>query len=240
MTTPATAIIHGQPVRYVVRRSRRARRVGVRVCRREGVVVILPWRARAADVPGLLERWADWLHEKVEAIGVRHGPRVRQYATGSPVLVLGRERRLQLAPLPAGRVRARHELTDEELRLELPPADLLAPRAALEKVLRKLAREDLPPRVDRWAERAGLHPTKVIVGERTSRWGSCSRRGTISLCYRLVMAPPEVIDSVVAHEICHLQHLNHSKRFYALLDRLCPGHREASAWLRDNEDDLIL
>ena len=54
------------------------------------------------------------------------------------------------------------------------------------------------------------------------------------------MAPPETIDAVVAHEVCHLVHLNHSPRFYALLDRVCPGHREAMDWLADHEEDLVI
>jgi predicted metal-dependent hydrolase len=62
----------------------------------------------------------------------------------------------------------------------------------------------------------------------------------LSFCYRLIMAPPEVIDAVVAHEICHLAHMNHGPRFYALLDEACPGHRRAMAWLRENEDNLLL
>ena len=65
-------------------------------------------------------------------------------------------------------------------------------------------------------------------------------RGTISYCYRLVMAPPEVIDAVVAHEICHLAHLNHSRRFYALLDKVCPDHRARMKWLVDHHDELQL
>jgi predicted metal-dependent hydrolase len=113
-------------------------------------------------------------------------------------------------------------------------------RAVLEKYLRRLARKDLTERTAHWADRIGLFPRKVIVGERTSRWGSCSVRGTISYCYRLVMAPPEAIDAVVAHEICHLAHLNHSRRFYALLDKVCPDHRTSMKWLVDHHDDLQL
>jgi len=214
--------------------------MGVQVCRRDGVVIVLPWRTGRKVVPELLEHWADWLDAKVDEFGVRHGPEIRQYATGSEVLVLGRPRRLVVAALPSGRSRARFELGDEVLALELPPREVFDPRPALERYLRRFARADLEGRVARWSAEIGRFPRKVIVGERTSRWGSCSPRGTLSFCYRLVMAPARVVDSIVAHEICHLAHLDHGRRFYALLDAACPWHREADAWLRENHDDLVI
>jgi predicted metal-dependent hydrolase len=145
-----------------------------------------------------------------------------------------------ITALRADRKRPRFDLGDEVLSLELAPADVLDPRDRLEKSLRRLARTDLNERVARWSDEIGLYPRKVIVGERTTRWGSCSPRGTLSFCYRLVMAPERIIDAVVAHEICHLAHLNHGKRFYALLDAACPWHREAGRWLKDHHDDLLL
>jgi len=233
-----TTLIKGRPLSYRVRRSRRARKMGVQVCKRDGVVIVLPQRVALKVVPELLEHWADWLDEKVDEFGVRNGPEVKQYATGSEILVLGRPRRLVITALPTDRKRPRFDLTEEVLVLEIPPADIFDPRPAIEKYLRRLARPDLNARVYKWGAEIGLYPNKVIIGERTSRWGSCSPRGTLSFCYRLVMAPPRVIDSIVAHEICHLAHMNHSRRFYALLDAACPWHREAGEWLKANHDDL--
>ena len=164
----------------------------------------------------------------------------RQYATGSNVPVLGRPRRLELTALPPGRSRPIVRLTETALRMRLIAADILDPRPALERYLRKLARDDLRTRVERWSEIVGRQPRRVIVGERTSRWGSCSRRDTLSFCYRLILAPPAVIDAVVAHELCHLVHLNHSRRFYALIERVCPDHARQMDWLRAHADDLLL
>jgi predicted metal-dependent hydrolase len=234
------ALIKGKPVRYRVRRSRRARRMGVQVCRRDGVVIVLPPKVGLKVVPELLEHWADWIDAKADEYGVRHGPRIRQYATGSEIFILGRPRRLEISTLPPDRKRPVINLDDNSVTCALAPADVFEVRAVLEKYLRRLARQDLTERTALWADRIGRFPRKVIVGERTSRWGSCSVRGTISYCYRLVMAPPEAIDAVVAHEICHLAHLNHSRRFYALLDKVYPDHRASMKWLVDHHDDLQL
>lgn len=235
-----TTLIAGKPLRYSVRRSRRARRLGLTVCHRQGVEVVLPWRARLSDVPDLLKRFSGWLVEQADKYEVWDGPKVRSFATGSTVDILGRARRLEISGLPAGKSRPQVHLEGDALHLQLSAEDIFEPRPALQKYLRKLARADLLERVEHWSDRLGLYPTKVIVGERTSRWGSCSRQGTLSFCYRLIQAPPEVIDAVVAHEVCHLAHLNHGKRFYALLDRVCPDHRRCMDWLRDHDQELLL
>ena len=239
-TSAATTLVAGRPLRYTVRRSGRARRPGIEVSRRTGVVVVLPRRAAAALVPELLRHWAGWMARKADEFGVWDGPYRRQYATGSEILVLGRPRRLVLTALPAGRSRTRTELRDNALELAVPPAVILDPRPALEKVLRDLAGHELRRRAEVWTAAVGRTPRRVIVGERTSRWGSCSRGGILSFCYRLVMALPAVIDAVAAHEACHLVHLNHGRRFYRLLDRIYPDHERQMDWLRRHEDDLLL
>jgi predicted metal-dependent hydrolase len=165
---------------------------------------------------------------------------VREYATGSELLVLGRPRRLRLKALDPRERGWRAELSDDRLVLHMPAEAILSPRPVVEQYLRGLAREHLPGRVEHWAQRVGRRPSRVIVGERTTRWGSCSPSGTLSFCYRLVMAPPEVIDSIVAHEVCHLRHLDHSRRFWGLLDEVCPQHRRCRDWLNEHEDDLII
>lgn len=229
-------LIQGKPLHYRVRRNRRARKFSVNVSRDEGVVVVVPGRAPLGEVPGILDEWRPWLVEKADQFDCWTGPLVKHYASGSTVLVMGEPRVLEIHALPGDRRRARIQLGPQTLKMELPPQDIWDPRPALEKWLRKLARDELHRRVEYWAEVTGLCPAKVIIGDRKTRWGSCSARGTLSFCYRLVMSPDEVIDSVVVHELCHLKHLNHSKRFYDLLGRHYPGHESARKWLTENHD----
>jgi hypothetical protein len=221
-----------------VRRSRRARRAKVQVCRREGVVVVLPWRASRALLPDLIADWGGWMDAQAERLGVRLGPQVRRYGTGSTLVILGEPCLLEVRDAGQRRT-SRVERIGDTLVLQLVPRDVFDTRPVLEKHLRRLARNDLVTRTAYWADRLGLYPQKVIVGERITRWGSCSRRGTLSFCYRLIMAPPFVVDAIVAHELCHLRHMNHGRGFYALLDTACPWHREADAWLKAHHDDLI-
>ena len=233
-----TTLIHGKPVRYRIRRSKRARRLGLQVSARAGLEVVLPWRWALRDVDDALRAHAEWIDHQVDRHDVRFGPRTRELVDGAAIHMLGTPRRLDLLPLPEGRVSARITLSDEAIRAELPPGDLLDPRPALRRWLRRLARARLEDRVAHFAELHGFDPRRVIVGERTSRWGSCSSRGTLSFCDRLIMAPPEVIDAVVCHELCHLRHLNHGLSFKALLKMVCPDHDRHMDWLREHHDEM--
>ena len=82
------------------------------------------------------------------------------------------------------------------------------------------------------------HPANLRIADGTSRWGSCSRTGTISISWRLMLAPFHVLDYVVAHELCHLRHLDHSKRFWAEVEALRPDWRDAHQWLRQHGTEL--
>jgi predicted metal-dependent hydrolase len=236
----ARTLLRGRHLRYSLRRDRRTRRPGLEVSRRDGLVVSLPARAREEMVHEMLHQWSDWLVRKLDEYDCWEGPCVREYATGSQILILGRPRRLKLKALAAGARGYQAALDDDHLVLQMAPERILDPRPVLEQYLRGLAREHLPGRTEYWAARVERWPSRVIIGERTTRWGSCSPSGTLSYCYRLVMAPPDVIDGIVAHEVCHLRHLDHSPRFWRLLDEVYPHHRRGRDWLNAHEDDLIL
>ena len=111
-------------------------------------------------------------------------------------------------------------------------------RPAVERHLRQLAARELPPRV---LELAGLHNLlvrRVTVRNQRSRWGSCSRRGTISLNWRLVQAPDFVRDYIVLHELAHLKEMNHSRRYWGEVARLCRDFPAAERWLKQHSSLL--
>ena len=98
--------------------------------------------------------------------------------------------------------------------------------------LRAEARRRILPLVAQKSALAGLRPLRVTMKDTRSRWGSCAPNGSLAFSWRLVMAPPFVQDYVAAHEVAHLRHMNHGKRFWRLVDRLTPHTAEAIAWLR--------
>ena len=96
------------------------------------------------------------------------------------------------------------------------------------------AREHLPLRAEHFAGILGESYGRVTIRCQSSRWGSCSAKRNLNFNCLLMLAPPQVIDAVAAHEVCHLREMNHSPRFYELLEGLCPDYREADRWLREN------
>jgi predicted metal-dependent hydrolase len=117
---------------------------------------------------------------------------------------------------------------------------LPAPAGDHERWYRDQARRALTDTARREGQRLGLDGWKrVRIGDQRSRWGSCSARGTLSFSWRLVMAPAWVADYVVVHELCHLRQMDHSPRFWRLLDEACPGRRRAQEWLRVHGPELL-
>ena len=111
-------------------------------------------------------------------------------------------------------------------------------RPAVENHLRRLAVRELPPRVLELASLHQLTVRRVTVRDQKSRWGSCSRRGTISLNWRLVQTPIQVRDYIILHELMHLREMNHSARYWREVERVCPDYLAAERWLKQHPDLL--
>ena len=107
-------------------------------------------------------------------------------------------------------------------------------RPAIIKHLRKVAATKLPPRVFEFALAHQLSVQRVTIRNQRSRWGSCSRQGTISLNWRLIQTPPFVRDYIILHELMHLRQMNHSPRFWQEVERVCPEYETAERWLKQH------
>lgn len=111
---------------------------------------------------------------------------------------------------------------------------------ALEKRYRDAAKEYIPKRVEYYHSLTGGKYEKITIRDQKTRWGSCSSNGTLSFNYRLMLAPPRVLDYVVVHELCHLTHMNHSADFWNMVASILPEYKEYRKWLKDNGHTLSL
>ena len=102
------------------------------------------------------------------------------------------------------------------------------------RALLQQAKKTIPERVAYYAPLVGVTYGKVTIRSQRTRWGSCSSKGNLNFNCLLLLAPPEVLDSVVVHELCHRKEMNHSKRFYAEVLRVFPGYRKWDRWLKQN------
>ena len=100
--------------------------------------------------------------------------------------------------------------------------------------IKKQARKIIPQRVEYWANKIGVTYGRIAIRLQSSRWGSCSVDGNLNFNCLLVLMPPEIMDSVVVHELCHRRHMNHSKEFYAEIDRVFPDYKRCNKWQKDN------
>jgi predicted metal-dependent hydrolase len=127
----------------------------------------------------------------------------------------------------------------EEQRRRQVPRLGLEWLAVTESEARNRAREVVSAVAEREADRIGVAYRRIRIGGQRTLWGSCSARGTLSFNWRLVLAPPDVVDYVVVHELCHLLVPNHSQAFWSLVERHRPGWREQRAWLRGYGPELL-
>jgi hypothetical protein len=130
---------------------------------------------------------------------------------------------------PAARGAAWRVVYGQRAVLVRNPADV---RPAIERDLRDLARAVLVPRLAELAQEHGLRVGVVSIRNQRSRWGSCARNGNIALNFRLVQMPAPVRDYVLLHELMHIRQQNHSRRFWRLVEAVCPEFRDAERWLR--------
>jgi len=214
----ARILLAGPPVMEVqVRRSQRARRLALKVSRLDGTVTLtLPPRASMRMARAFLADRATWLRDAVQGM---QGPMTVRPGTQIPVR--GRSLTLTPAPLRAARVDAD--------ALLVPQARPIAGALAF---LKALAREQFAERVAIHADVLGRSPGKLTLRDTRSRWGSCTQAGDLMFSWRLIMAPPQILDYVAAHEVAHLAQMNHSAAFWAEVDRLYPDHKAARRWLK--------
>lgn len=134
-----------------------------------------------------------------------------------------------------------HYLEAVKRRENRPQSNLTdTQREALEKRYIAAAREYFPKRAAYFLPLTGGTYQRITIRDQKTRWGSCSAGGTLSFNWRLMLAPPAVLDYVVIHELCHLTHMNHSKAFWALVESVCPDYRTHRKWLKDHGQSLIL
>lgn len=211
------------PLRFV--RHRRARRYVLRLCSDGAARVTVPRGGSVAEGKCFAERNLAWLQKqllKQATLPIRE----KAWVAGTEILFRGERVRLETGP-ETGLIR----FGTQALRVADAACDL---RPAIERYLWKLAVRELPARVLELAAMHGFLARRVTVRNQRSRWGSCSRRGTISLNWRLVQTPGLVSDYILLHELAHLREMNHSPRFWSEVARLCPEFARAESWLKQH------
>lgn len=229
MTEPTVLHLAGDPALAVhLRRSGRARRISLRVSRLNGQITLtLPLGVHHRLGAAFVQERADWLRAAVA------GPEgVVPVEPGALLPVEGVALRLTPAPVRGVRIDGDALLLPQRGR----------PGTVTANWLKLRARARMLDAVDRYAAALGTAarrpPARLRLADPRGRWGSCSSAGDIMLSWRLILAPPVVLDYVAAHEVAHLAQMNHSPAFWAEVARLMPDHAVHRDWLRRNGSAL--
>jgi len=202
------------------------------VIQRDGSLIIrAPLRTPEKTIHELVEQKSDWITRSQDKMR-RNQPAQRQFADGETFPLMGK-------PYPLKIVKSqRASLTFEGGTFLLAEKARPSAREAFTRWYRQMAGLLLPGRVETLAKQHKFKPAKIRITSARTRWGSCSSTGTISLTWRLVMAPPEVIDYIVVHELVHLKIKNHSKTFWDAVAALMPDYKEHAKWLKQHGQTL--
>jgi predicted metal-dependent hydrolase len=224
---------------YRIRRSDRARTARI-VVDADGVEVVVPRRMALRHVEPFVaekQRWIERTLERYEAARLESPGAVLM--DGGSVPYLGERLELDVR-VELGRTRPHVARRADVLIVKVARSGRAAIADALERWYRKRAREEVTVRLDDATARAGTSWTHLSIRGQRTRWASCSQDGAMSFNWRLLLAPAEILDYVIEHEVAHLEVLDHSQRFWRLLARRAPDYREHERWLKRNGHTLTL
>jgi hypothetical protein len=218
-----------------VRRHPTARRLTLRVSRtRHAVVLTMPHGSNLREADQFLSRSLDWVRARLACV-----PEPAPFRHSCVLPLRGELHELVFVGYGRGRAVVRRETSGNGRapRLAVSGAPEHAPRRLKDWLLRE-AGKDLEARVTAHSRKLGTRARRITLRDQKSRWGSCSSAGQLSFSWRLILAPPFVLDYVAAHEVAHLIEMNHGPRFWRLVAEALPRYEEARVWLRIHGMDL--
>jgi predicted metal-dependent hydrolase len=207
-----------------LRRHRQARRYTLRIqsATRE-VLLTMPPRGSLDDARVFAEKHSAWIAARLTRL-----PQPMPFAHGTVLPLRGVDHRIEHRPQARGTVWAE---CDGDARVLCVAGDEPHMSRRIRDFLKREAKRDLEAASRRAAAELGVKVRRVSIRDQASRWGSCSTTGVLSYSWRLIMAPPFVLDYLAAHEVAHLVEMNHSRRFWRVIARVCPDVTRAKSWL---------
>jgi predicted metal-dependent hydrolase len=215
-----------------LRRHRQARRYTLRIqaATRE-VILTLPPRGSLKEAKAFAAKHGGWIAARLGRL-----PALVPFAHGTLLPLRGVPHRIVHRRAVRGTVWTETDAQGHRLLCVAGEAPHVARRVT--DFLKREAKRDVEAASRRYAEKLGVKIGRLVVRDQTTRWGSCSTTGSLSFSWRLILAPPYVLDYLAAHEVAHLVEMNHSRRFWRLVERIYPGLQRAKAWLDVNGTDL--
>jgi len=233
-TAPQTLIVNGREVPLTLKHNARAKRLILRLNKTaDGVTVTVPEGAGEADALRFARAQTGWIEQRLSA-----RPDIVEFEDGAVIPLRDARHRIAHHPGRRGTVWVDQDTDSMPALCVAGDREHLARR--LRDWLKRQARADLKVSCARYGKAMGLAYKRVDLRDQTSRWGSCSSSGVLSFSWRLILAPAHVLDYVAAHEVAHLKEMNHSPRFWRLVEGALPSMDKSRHWLKQHGSSLHL
>lgn len=216
----------GRKIPIEISRPARSARIKVRIDPRRGIVLLLPKRASLKAGLSFLKQEIDWIASNINKL-----PSAVPFRDGAMLPVLGRPHRITHVPEQRGFVWA------EDGHIYVAGGAEHLPRR-VKDWSRKMAKTEISVWAADYAGKIDVRYSGITLRDQISRWGSCSSTGNLNFSWRLLLMPEEVMSYIVAHEVAHLRHMNHSSDFWQVVDELHSAVAPAKKWLKTNGADL--
>ena len=201
------------------------------------VQVIVPQKLSDERVAELIEKRTPWIRQNLRQQLETIIPKPKEFVSGENFTYLGKNYHLKVLRGSDHEVKLKGEYLEVGLSNKSKKGDI---RNALIAWFEKNALERLTEKTNQFAQFMGVTPNSIFVRDYKSRWGSCSWKGVISYNWRIIIAPHHIVDYVVVHELCHIQHPNHSPAYWNSVKKVIPDYKESRQWLKDHSASLTV
>jgi predicted metal-dependent hydrolase len=226
----------GRPIGYRLKQSQRTRGIRLEIRSETGLTVVVPGRYTQRQILDILQQKARWIIKHLPTNDPVQLPLFTpEPGQGDKLYFMGRPIEISISTVKSATSSA--VLDGYKLLVSTAARDGAIPRI-LEKWYRQQAAKVFKQKADNFQLSMGLHYRAIYIRGQRTRWGSCSPAGNLTLNWKLLMAPEEIIDYVVIHELTHLRHMNHSKKFWDMVEHYCPNWKRYRKWLVTHEDEL--
>jgi predicted metal-dependent hydrolase len=201
--------------------------------------VIIPCYARESDALFLVKNKSKWIIDKLKE--VREAQKLkfeRKLINGEKILYLGREYEIEIKKQDKKIISVNFQSNKFHILTFNNDEEML--KKAINEWYKKQAQIKIVEIVDHYKKYLDVEPNSVKAKKQKKRWGTCTSTGNIYINYRIIMAPEKIIDYLVVHELCHMVHMNHSKDFWGLVEKIIPDYKDRKEWLKKNGIELYL
>lgn len=229
-------------VEYKVKRNKRSKHIRIKIKGDGSIVVTAPPRASEKDIQLAILESGDWINQTLQKLPIDETTR-HEYVSGETFLFAGREYPLHI--IEEDRTRINLSTDDESFIAKIPRTISDSERKdKLKKKFidfyKKRGLDIVKPQIEKLTNALGISYKNISINSAQSRWGSCSTKGNINFSWKLFLAPPEIIEYVVIHEVCHLVHHNHGKEFWELVHSFDSDYKNHRKWLQTRGHTLSL